>query len=182
MTKILLIAAGILFNIQLSAQKTEFGLTAGYLNINGKSSSTSSDFGNQNESSNAAGFYVGFLADIALSEAIYLQPGVVYGNADDSNIISIPVLAKYYFLNTGFNLLAGPQVTIIPDELPGTVKPVGVDLGFGGGYDINDSFFLQAKYFLEVTNRFDDDISGLPEGAEFDYGVNTFFVGLGYRF
>lgn len=182
MKKILFFAAGMFFTIQASAQKIEFGLTGGYLNIYASSSSTSSTFGNQNESSNASGFYVGILADIAISEAFYLQPGVIYGNAEDSNIISIPVLAKYYLLNTGFNLLAGPQVTIIPDELPGTVKPVGVDLGFGGGYDINDNFFLQAKYFLEITNRVKDDIAGIPEGVDFDYGVNTFLVGLGYKF
>ncbi len=182
MKHLLFIAAGIFFTIQASAQKTEFGLTAGYLNINASSSATSSDFGDQKESSNASGFYLGVLADIALSEVFYLQPSVVYGNAEESNIISIPVLAKYYLLETGFNLLAGPQVTIITDDLPGTVKAVGVDLGFGAGYDLNANFFLQAKYFFELTNRFDESVMGLPEGAQFDYAVNTFFVGLGYKF
>ena len=182
MKRLLFIAAGILFTLQASAQKTEFGLTAGYLNIDASSSATSSAFGDQEESSNASGFYLGVLADISLSEEFYLQPSVVYGNAEDSNIISIPVLAKYYLLDSGFNLLAGPQLTIIIDDLPGTVKAAGVDLGFGGGYDFSNNIFLQAKYFHELTNRFDDTVMGLPEGAKFDYGVNTFFVGLGYKF
>lgn len=182
MKRLLFIAAGILFTIQASAQKTEFGLTAGYLNINASSTANSSAFGDQEESSKASGFYLGVLADISLSEEFYLQPSVVYGNAEDSNIISIPILAKYFLLDSGFNLLAGPQLTIIIDDLPGTVKAAGVDLGFGAGYDFNNNLFLQAKYFFELTNRFDDTVMGLPEGAEFDYNVNTFFVGLGYKF
>lgn len=177
MKKILLFAAGMLFTIQTYAQKTDFGVTAGYLNINAASTS-----GIYDESENASGFYVGFLADIPLSEAFYLQPSVNYGNAEEANLLSIPVMLKYYIADSGFNVLAGPQANIILDERPGTVKALGIDLGFGAGYDINENFFLQAKYFLELTNRFKDDIMGLPEGVEFDYNVNTLFIGVGYKF
>ncbi len=177
MKKILLIAAGMLFTFYSFGQQTSFGLTAGYLNITASSSA-----GELKETDNAHGFNIGILADISLSESFYLQPAVIYGNAEDSNLLSIPLLAKYYISYSGFNLLAGPQATIILDELPGTVKSVGFDLGFGAGYDLSENFFLQAKYFFEVTNRFDDDIIGLPEGLDYKAKVNTLFVGVGYKF
>lgn len=177
MKKILLVAALILFNIQTYAQQTQFGITAGYLNINVTSSAASYD-----ESQNAGGFYAGLLVDIALSEAFYVQPSVIYGNADDSNLLSIPILAKYYVANSGFNLMAGPQATIILDQLPGYIKALGMDLGFGLGYDFNENIFLQTKYFREITNRASNAIEGTPSGIDFKSSVNTLFVGLGYKF
>lgn len=177
MKKNLLFAAGLFFTIQTYAQETDFGITAGYLHIN-----VSSSAGIYEESDNGSGIHVGFLADIPLSETFYLQPSVNYGHAEDSNILSIPLLAKYYISNSGFNLLAGPQATIILDQIPGSMKAVGIDLGFGGGYDIGENFFLQAKYFLELTNRSENDIMGTPEGIHYESSVNTLFIGLGYKF
>lgn len=71
MKKIQLFAAAMFVTIQSFAQETEFGLTAGYLNINATSSA-----GIYDESVYGSGFYVGFITDITISEAFFLQPTV----------------------------------------------------------------------------------------------------------
>lgn len=177
MNKIFLFAAGMLFTIQTYSQKIDFGMAIGYLNVNASYSA-----GDWNDSDNVSGFYLGFLADIALSEAIYLQASVNYGNAQKSNLLSIPILAKYYIPNSRFNLLAGPQATILLDQHLGPLKTFGMDLGFGAGYDLNENFFLQAKYFFEVTNRKDGLAIGTHEGLEIKNSLNTLFVGVGFKY
>ena len=48
---------------------------------------------------------------------------------------------------------------------------------FGAGYDINDKFFVQARYGLELTNRYSGPLSN-----SLSVRANTFTVGVGYSF
>lgn len=111
--KILFIVAAGLFAGNVSAQQAEFGLTAGYLNLNVKSK-----YDNVSAAANGSGFYVGGLADITLSEALHLQPEILYGNAEDSEILYVPIMAKYYISESNFNVQAGPELSFILDDLP----------------------------------------------------------------
>lgn len=174
MKKVLLAAVGLFFAAQVNAQ--EFGITAGYLNL-----TASTSYGDMDVSASESGFYAGVLADFELSESFHLEPAVVYGNANEANTLFIPVLVKYYIETSGFNIQAGPQGTLVLDDLEGSgVKSFGLDLGFGAGYDINENFFLQARYAFELTNRADTDFFGAPDDLKAH--INSLFVGVGYKF
>ncbi|GHA35394.1 hypothetical protein GCM10007103_16210 [Salinimicrobium marinum] len=175
MKKIFLIAITFIFASTANAQDTKFGLTAGYLNVEATESYMGMDV-----SADASGFYAGVLVDVPLSGSFHLEPAVIYGNAEELNLLFVPVLAKYYISESGFSLLAGPQGTIILDEVGNNVNTFGVDLTFGASYDITENFFLQARYSFELTNRTNNDLEGMPEDV--DGSINSLLVGVGYKF
>ncbi|WP_435136517.1 porin family protein [Formosa sp. A9] len=173
MKKLLFFAAFTVAGLMsMNAQNTTFGITAGYTNIKAKTS-----YEGQSYSESISGFHVGALVDFGLNENFHIQPEVIYANAEEMNFLYIPVLAKYYISNSGFQLLAGPQVNIVLDELIDGLNNVGLDLTFGAAYDINEHFFIDARYSFELTNRFED-------GADYDVSgkYNTLFAGVGYKF
>lgn len=177
MKKLLLVAIAFIFASQLTAQKTTFGLTAGYLNVE-----TTSSYMEMNFSENASGFFAGVLLDVPLSGSFRLEPAIIYGNAQELNALFVPVLAKYYLAESGFSFLAGPQGTIILDELLAPVNRFGFDLTFGATYDITENLFLQARYALELTNRANTEVDGFPADADANSGMNSLHVGIGYKF
>lgn len=173
--KLLLVICLAFASTTMISQETGFGLTAGYLNLNVRAS-----YEGVNASTNGSGFYVGALADIPLSESFYLQPSVIYGNAEDSNILYFAAMGKYYVAGSGFNIQAGPQLSLILDEVGGDINTLGIDLGIGAGYDITENFFLQGRYAFEVTNRIDGKAEGVPEGVKST--INSLMIGVGYKF
>ena len=70
-------------------------------------------------SDGASGFYVGLFADIKISEKFNIQPELAYTaafkNDESTNVITMPILAKYYVAEK-FSLLAGPMLDLIVDE------------------------------------------------------------------
>ena len=85
-------------------------------------------------------------------------------------------MAKYYISESGFQLMAGPQANFILDSFEGE-NSFGLDLTFGAAYDIDEHFFIEARYSFELTNRIED-------GGDYDVSgkYNTLFVGIGYKF
>lgn len=158
------------------AQETRFGLTAGYLNAQLKVSEDGF-----NVSDNASGFYVGALADVAINESFHITPGVNYANAEDSGFLYIPVMAQYYIAESGFYFQAGPQATLsLEEDVADAINTFGLDAAFGAGYEINENFFVEAKYSLELTNRLSDEVRELAENA--DLKLNSLLIGVGYKF
>lgn len=174
MKKSLLFVAGLFFCCNLTAQQTKFGYTAGYSNLTFKSS-----YDNTSASS-GSGFYIGAVVDIPLSEAFHIQSGVNYANIEAVNMLFIPVMAKYYIKNSNFNLQAGPQASINLEGINGFTNLLGLDLAFGAGYDINEHFYLEARYAFELTNRLKGEFDGAPEPPKAHF--NTFTTGIGYKF
>ena len=176
MKKFFFVAIFIIAGIQLSnAQSTKFGLTAGYLNAE-----ANNNFEDFNVTENVSGFYIGALADISISEKFHITPGINYGKAEEANFLYIPVMAQYYIAESGFFLQGGPQATLYleKDEFD-EVNTFGLDLGFGAGYQITEKFFIDAKYSFELTNRLNGEMLGEEDA---DSKINTFFVGVGYKF
>lgn len=118
------------------------------------------------------------MGDFALSEAFHIEPAAIYGKADNSNVLFIPVLVKYYIGGSGFNLMAGPQGTIILDEINPAFMRLGWDVTFGAGYDVNDNISIRARYSIEITNWHNEDVMSAFQEA----GVNSLFAGVGYKF
>ncbi|PHR92054.1 MAG: OmpW family protein [Leeuwenhoekiella sp.] len=174
MKKITLLLLVALSTSSLFAQETKFGLTAGFLNAEVKVSAD-----NQGSFSDSdSGFYVGALADIDLNGALHLQPEVLYGNINDSGVLYIPVFLKYYISESGFHLMGGPQATIDLEANEEGYNNLGVDAAFGLGYDINESFFINARYAFELTNR----ISDLQGADGVTARINSLQIGVGYKF
>ncbi len=183
--KIMLVAAFATLTFCAQAQEKEsteslfkFGVKAGYSNFNFDYireddivNSTWEDY-----DINVPGFFVGVSTDIKLNNSLHLEPSILYSRIKkdwrEHNVLMLPVMAKYYFAGTGFNIQAGPQLTWIMDNF--NRKELGLDLGLAGGYDINEHFFIEARYNWNLTDRWEDNYSELK--------VNNFHVGVGYRF
>ena len=173
MKKILFIAlVAICGAFTVNAQTAKFGLKAGYVNISAKEK-----YQDVSASISESGFYLGALADITMSESFHIQPEVNYANAEETSFLYIPVLAKYYISDSGFQVMAGPQANIVLEEAMEGINNFGLDLTFGVAYDIDEHFFVEARYSFELTNR-------IKDGGEYDVSgrFNTLFVGIGYKF
>ena len=164
-----------LFVFQGFSQEPKLGVTAGYLNLNVSTSFTNSEYPEF-----ASGFYAGILGDFAFSEALHIEPSAIYGFTREINMLYIPVFLKYYIADSGISVLAGPQGSIILDEISPLVKRLGWDVGVGVGYDINDNIFFRVRYAMEITNRYNETIIGAIRGNE--SGFNSLFAGVGYKF
>ena len=169
--KILFIAGFIISIVPGHAQQSSFGFTAGYLNVELELSDQSN-----NISEHSSGFYLGAVTDISLSEAFQINFGVAYGNSDDTGFLFIPLMAKYFIAESGIYVQAGPQASFIFKKNDNAnFQTLGADIGFGAGYNINNNLFMEAKYFLGLTNR----LEGLSETS--DLKMNTLMLGLGYK-
>ena len=174
--KIMMIAGFAILSLSSFAQETSFGVTAGYLN---SIYSVKDEVYNYNLSE--SGYYVGAFLDISLNESLSLVPGVNYSNSHDSNMLYVPLMLKYSIADSGFYLQGGPQASIIFDEeRVRHNQDFGIDLGFGLGYDINEHFFVEAKYYHEVTNRFKDHEFHMSNDLK--EGLNSLMIGVGYKF
>ncbi len=198
MKKLVLIAAFALFSFNsLSAQGVKVGVTGGLLNVNANVNLSALGLFNiaNLDAANGTGFYIGALVDIAATSKLHIQPELTYGNAGDLSYIYLPVMAKYY-VSDKFNIQAGPQLSfssnlneiknVIRDidgvlgtntNLDDVLNSTGIDLGFGAGYDINDSMMVQARYAFALTDRY----SG-PIGSALDVKEGTIQVGFTYFF
>lgn len=136
------------------------------------------------------GFYIGGLVSIELSEKFAVQPELVYAKAGDLEYIQLPAMLKYYVID-GLYAQVGPQFNLSTnanevgnliedllnsDDVIG-VNGLGVDIGFGAGYDLLDNLAVQARYSVEITNRIDGAIAAITEGKS-----NNFVIGVAYFF
>lgn len=198
MKKLSLVALIAIFSLTLMQAQTnvKFGITGGLLNSNTDIDISVLGFDVANiDAINVTGFNIGAFADIELSEKFHIQPELTYGSAGKLAFVYLPVMMKYYVADK-INIQAGPQLSFSTDlqdikdglkdidnilntnvNLDKAFNSTGVDLVFGAGYDINDKFFVQARYGLEVTNRY----SG-PLNNSLSVRANTFTVGVGYSF
>lgn len=170
MKKIILSAIAIFTIGYTNAQKAQFGVTAGVdfasakINIPGSVSVSTSE----------TGIYLGAFVDITATEKFHIQPELVIVLIDESKQLQLPILAKF-FVGEKFSLLVGPDLLFDLDDTPG-FKTVGLGMDFGGAYDINKNFSIEAKYNLGLTNLIEDAPSG------YSAKINGLFVGVGYKF
>ena len=169
MKKLCLLAFTAFTVVAMNAQEVQFGATAGYFGVNARSETDGFEV-----SGSDSGFYVGFLADIEISEKFSFQPELLYANVNESSALFVPLIVKYY-VAAKFSLQAVPQVGCSLEELPEDIASVNFSIGPGGGYDINENFFVEARYVFQVNNSYTGD---LDITSREDY-LN---IGLGYKF
>ncbi|MFN3639740.1 MAG: porin family protein [Flavobacterium sp.] len=161
-----------LFVFLLSGTLTAQEITPGFktgLNFANLNSDASTDM--------TIGYYIGFLADIRLSEKFHLQPEVLYSRegAKDViiNYIKVPVMAKYY-LSDEFALHAGPYISVITGPTRDFQR---YDAGAAGGlsYEFPFGLYTDARYNFGVL-----DILNVQGASAVRNSVIQ--VGIGYKF
>lgn len=191
MKKLLLFAAFVAFAFTTGqAQDFRFGAKAGanYSDLNG------------NDADNAdgrAGFHVGGVARIGLSEMFALQPELLFSSqgykvnfpGEDGkvvlNYINLPIMMDVT-LAEGFSLQAGPQVgfNISADaKYDGDsakiddAQTIDFGAGIGAQYILPMNLFFQARYVIGVTNVFQE-----IEGEKIEAKNSVISLSVGYFF
>lgn len=176
----------------------KFGITGGLLNSDANIDLSVGDIFDITsiDAVNETGFYIGVISDFEISDSFHVQPELTYGSAGDLSFVYLPVMAKYYILLNKLHVQAGPQFNFSSnlDDIKGAIqdidgvlgtnsnlddvlKTVGIDFGFGVGFDISNQFMVQARYAFELTDRY----SG-PLGNSLDIKGATLNVGFAYFF
>ena len=174
MKKVLFIAIVVVFGLgKLSAQGSNFGITAGFHNL-----SLKMDIGGMTGSESTQGFFIGVTSDFSFSDKWSLQPQLQFAtSSEEGNSVEqfmLPIMLKYH-VSQKFNLQAGPQLDYLLSDSEG-LNAIGFGLGFGAGYDFSEKIFVSTRYALGLSNRLEDAPS------EISLKLNTFQIGLGYRF
>lgn len=153
----------------VNAQEVEFAATAGYLNASGKVKTSGLSV-----SASQSGFYVGGVADFTLSEVLHIQSELLFANVGGDSGIIIPIMAKYY-VTDAINIQAGPHFDIAAGSLPTDFTSLGISLGAGLGYDINEEYFVEARYSFQLNDYYTGDL-------DIKSTTNSLLVGVGYKF
>lgn len=155
------------------------GLKAGLNLANG-----SGDNADALDASMLATFHVGAYGQFGLSDALTLQPEVLYYGAGASSdagdvklsYLAVPVMFKYALGET-FNIQAGPQIGLLMsaeydgDDIKDGLK--GTDFGFNIGAGATfGKFSADARYSLGLSNI--DDAGG-------DWKNNVIQLSIGYQ-
>ena len=164
---------------QRNYKAISWGAEAGY--INGTFTSSGNSAYSRlatGESGSISGFFVGVNAHLNFDQNFVIKPALLYSNTQDLSWLHLPVLVKYY-ITEQFNVLAGPQLTVLIEDTNGGMNSIGLDIGAGIGFDITEDFFLEGRYNFEITDRF-SGVSYMPSGVSGRY--NTLNIGIGYKF
>ena len=173
MKKVLFIAIVVVFSLgKLSAQGSNFGITAGFHNL-----SLKMDAGGMTGSESTQGFFIGVTSDFSFSDKWSLQPQLQFATSsqdgDSVEQLILPIMLKYH-VTEKFNIQAGPQLDYLLGDSEG-LNAIGFGLGFGAGFDFSEKIFISTRYALGLSNRFEDS-------PELSLKLSTFQIGLGYRF
>jgi len=191
MKKILFTVFAVCIMFAASAQ-FKGGLKAG---VNLSSSKWEAGDGAFSESYSGTSFHVGAYGNFALSDAISIQPELLYNNivhgtkadfGDDitTTYLSIPVMFVYGFADNKFNVQAGPQLGILLSTDPSEIKDddgvTGTDfsLNFGAGANFG-KFNLTARYCLGLSNIAGSAFTDLVD--DFSIKNNNFQISVGYQ-
>ena len=170
MKKLFLVAIAAISSVYYSqAQEVRFGATAGYLNARG---SVKAD--GISVSASESGFYLGAVADFNVAENFNIQPELLFAVVDDTNGLMLPILGKFA-ISEKFNFQAGPQLVFSLEDTPEDFSSVDFDVAGGIGYDIDEDFFIEARYTFQINNSYTGSEDVKVRG-------NYLTVGVGYKF
>jgi hypothetical protein len=175
MKKVFLTVFAVLMVFAASAQ-FKGGLKAG---VNMSKISTDID-GLGSDSENGTSFHVGAYGIFSLSDALAVQPELLYNSIKGSdsettvNFLSIPVMVTYTFAEK-FNVQVGPQYGFVLSSDPSEAKDdlkgdFTLNLGAGASFG---KFNVTARYGIGLSNIVD------VEGIETK--INNFQISLGYQ-
>lgn len=164
----ILLTLALTFTITSLTAQNGFSAKAG-LNIVSVSIDLGSAFGGS-VSNSETGFYIGGAYNFEVNEKFKVEPGLLFSLVNQANAVYVPVMGQYYF-SEDFYAQAGPQINYLLEDVDDGA--MGIDLAIGGGYNITDTWFVEARYGFEVFRGGDF--------GEFT-SINTLSIGGGYRF
>jgi len=177
----------------INAQKSvtsglEYGVKAGVNFCTFKESG-----GGYSASTSGTGFLGGGYVAIPVSDAIKIQPELLYdnqsstasGNTTNLNYLSVPVLVKYAIQSSGFSVSAGPQIGLL---LSAKEKVDGNSLDIKDGFNgTNFSLTLGVEYALPIginfSARYVSGLSNIYKNAPDGYTdkLSNFLIAVGYK-
>ncbi len=176
--KKLLLAALVMgaFNFGIHAQ--ELSIQAGLNSVNVDVDYTGPGGGliPTGASDSELGFFAGVAMDLDLGTAddqFALQLAALFSLVSDLTSLYIPAMVQYE-INDKFKVMAGPQINLLLEDLNGAAGALGLDVGFGAQYDIDATWYVFARYALQVF-RGDGDLE------DFSYRINSLMFGAGFR-
>lgn len=159
------------------------GLKAG-INFSG----SKADNGSSSNTSSGTGFHIGAYADFALSDAITLQPELLYNSldfdGDKLSYLSIPVMFQYGFADGKFNVQAGPEIGFLMSADPSELKDddyvtgtnFSLDLGAGANFG---KLNVTARYCIGLSNIAGSTITDVV--SDYSLKVSNFQLSVGYK-
>ncbi len=150
-------------------------------------------------------FHVGAFAEIFFTDKFAIQPEVLFSAQGaekkegdgkwNLDYINIPIMAKYYVID-GLAVEAGPYVGfnmnselesegMTMDVKDGT-KSVDFGLGLGANYNLDNGFFIGARYNLglsEIGKSSEQTVGGITIETEGSDAKNSVIqISVGYKF
>ena len=185
MKKLCIVAILAIFSVtSMKAQEAKFGAKAGV--------NFSNFTGDIDMNKALTGFHIGAFVELELSEAITLQPELLFSTQGtkfeesgvsvdfDANYINLPVMFKYGVAE-GLNLEAGPQIgflisaEIADEDLKDEMESIDFGMNVGASYDFSEQLFAQARYNIGLTNV-------IKDSGDEKIQNSVISVSLGYRF
>ena len=169
-TKLLTFLSAVLFMAYSNAQDVDFGITAGYFNVDAKLEVDGEDFDVDGD----GGFYGGIVLDFSVSDKFGVRPELLYVNVNESSAIFLPLMAKIGLVN-GLHVQAGPQFGFSLEDLSDDTSGFDFDLAAGLGFDFPLGIFIEARYAFQVNNSYTGSQDITAKGRYLTAGV-------GYKF
>jgi len=123
------------------------------------------------------GYFIGFLADIRLSDKFHVQPEVLYSREGATDVIldyiKVPVMFKYYFIDE-LALHAGPYASIITGSTR-DFQRFDAGAAVGLSYEFPFGLYTDARYNFGVLDIL--NVQGVSAVRN-----SLFQVGIGYKF
>ena len=185
MKKLCIVAVLAIFSFtSVNAQGAKFGAKAGinFANFTG----------DLTENKVLTGFHIGAFVELELSEALILQPELLFSTQGtkfeesgvsfdfNANYVILPVMFKYAVAE-GFNLEAGPQIgfllsaEIADEDIKDEMESIDFGMNVGASYDFSEKLFAQARYNIGLSNIAKDSGDEKIQNS-------VISVSLGYRF
>ena len=145
----------------------QFGANAGYVNVNVKTES---------DPESASGFSAGLTYEVPLSGALSIRPELQFmsisSEGESTSFMMLPA-AFMYNIDETFFLQFGPSFKYHLEDSDEAYKNFTVDGLVGAAYSFTDNIYLQARYYLQLTNSLD---------ADYTWKYNTLSLSVGYNF
>lgn len=146
--------------------------------------SSKTEVGSASDSEGASGFHIGGYANFGLTDAISIQPELLFNNFKTSdtdvtaNYISVPVMFLYTIAEK-FNVQAGPQLGFLmstdPSEVKDGTKATDFTLNIGAGANFG-KFNATLRYGIGLSNNYDGpgDVTSKLSNFQISVGYQLF--------
>lgn len=165
-----------------------FAQMSGGLKAGVNLASMKQEAGGDSDSEGGTSFHIGAYGTFGLSDALSLQPELLYNSididGDKLNYLSVPVMFKYGFSDNKFNIQAGPEIGLLLSTDPSEIKDDDIvtgtnfSLNLGAGANFG-KLNVTARYCIGLSNIAGDALTDLID--DYSIKVSNFQISVGYQ-